>query len=131
MKKEHDGLTFQRGDAVAITAVVTAALVMIALLLIPSGGNGRVIARIYQDGEVIRELRLEENTEITVEGAYRNTISVRDGKIAFTHSDCPGEDCVHSGWISAPGRSAVCLPNRVEIRLEGEADTDDVDAVVQ
>ena len=105
-------------------------------------GNGRVFTQdaanpyirdgaVVIDGEVIRELRLEENTEITVEGAYRNTISVRDGKIAFTHSDCPGEDCVHSGWISAPGRSAVCLPNRVEIRLEGEADTDDVDAVVQ
>ena len=48
--------------------------------------------------------------------------------IAITGSDCPGEDCVHSGWIKASGRSIVCLPNKVEIRIVGQSD--DVDFVV-
>ena len=67
---------------------------------------------------------------MTVGGLYTNRITVRGGRIAITESSCPGEDCVHSGWIDRPGRSLVCLPNRVEIRLEGPAAEDDVDAVV-
>ena len=44
---------------------------------------------------------------------------------AFTESDCPGRDCVHSGSIGSTGRSIVCLPNRVEIRvISAEADVD-------
>ena len=54
-----------------------------------------------------------------------------DGKAAILESTCPGEDCVHSGWISQTGRSVVCLPNRAEVRIEGVSGADDVDAVVQ
>ena len=54
-----------------------------------------------------------------------NTITVCDGKISFSDSDCPGQDCVHSGSIGSTGRSLVCLPNAVEIRVvSGESDVD-------
>ena len=54
-----------------------------------------------------------------------NFIAVSDGAIAFTHSNCPGQDCVHSGSIHSTGRSLVCLPNRVEIRVvSGGSDVD-------
>ena len=45
------------------------------------------------------------------------TVTVKNGKIAVTHSDCPGKDCVGCGWQSQSGRSLVCLPNRMEIRI--------------
>jgi len=44
-------------------------------------------------------------------------VTVKNGKIAVTHSDCPGKDCVGCGWQSQSGRSLVCLPNRMEIRI--------------
>ena len=70
----------------------------------------------------------------TVGGEFENTISVSDGAIAFIKSTCPGTDCVHLGAASAPGRTLVCLPNRVEIRIvpaEGQANDDGVDFVVR
>ena len=67
---------------------------------------------------------MNETTEFVVEGDYTNVISVEDGKAAIIESDCPGADCVHSGWIHEPGRSIVCLPNRVEIRMEGASEVD-------
>ena len=79
---------------------------------------------VYEDGKVIREIPLTEETEFVVEGLYTNKIAVRDGKAAVIESDCPGGDCMHSGWISESGRSIVCLPNRVEVRIEGESDVD-------
>ena len=89
------------------------------------------VSRIYRNGEMIREMPLTENGEYLVTGIYENRIEIRDGKAAITRSSCPGEDCVHSGWISQAGRSIVCLPNRVEVRIEGSAADDDVDAVIR
>lgn len=46
-------------------------------------------------------------------------------------SDCPTQDCVHTGIITRSGQSIVCLPARIIIRLEGgTADPDAVDAVL-
>ena len=72
------------------------------------------------------EIQTASSLEIT--GKYTNTITVTDGKIAITASDCPGEDCVHSGAIHTTGRSIVCLPNEVEVRIVNASS--DVDFVV-
>lgn len=46
-------------------------------------------------------------------------------------SNCPTQDCVHTGIIARSGQSIVCLPARIIIRLEGgTADPDGVDAVL-
>ena len=44
-----------------------------------------------------------------------------DGAVYVTSSDCPNQDCVHSGAISRAGQSIVCLPARVAVTLEGSA----------
>ena len=79
---------------------------------------------IYQEGKLIQELSLDHDTEFVIEGDYENVVTVKDGKAAITKSDCPGTDCVHSGWIHEAGRSIVCLPNRVELRIEGASEVD-------
>ena len=85
-------------------------------------------AEIYLNGQLVKTVSLARTQQFVLEGDYCNTVSVQDGRIAITASDCPGEDCVHSGWIGSGGRSIVCLPNRVEIRIVAEHT--DVDFVV-
>lgn len=121
-------LRFQKGDLIAIALPLLLAVIVFAAVL-PGKERGVDIAEIYQNGQLIRRVSLEEDQEFTYTGDYSNTITVRDGKIAITKSDCPGEDCVHSGWIDASGRSIVCLPNRLEIRIL--SDENDVDFVVE
>lgn len=121
------GLSFRRGDLAAIGAVLLCALALGLALWARAAGTDRVVARVYQEGKLVGELPLDREASITLTGAYTNTITVRDGQVAVTYADCPGADCVHSGWVSAAGRAVVCLPNRVEIRLTGAPD---VDAVV-
>ena len=55
---------------------------------------------------------------------YTNKIVCENGSISVTESTCPGGVCVSSGSISEAGRSIVCLPNRVEIRITGSSDVD-------
>ena len=120
-------LRFQKGDylAVAVTLLL-AAVVFLAFL--PRETGDTPMAEIYLDGTLVRRVSLDTAAEFSVTGDYMNTVTVRDGKIAVTDSDCPGGDCVHSGWIGTSGRSIVCLPNRMEIRIVSAPG--DVDFVV-
>lgn len=120
-------LRFQKWDVLAIAGVVLLAAVVFMLFM-----SGRDVpaerAEVYQDGRLIKTLLLAEDQEFTVKGQYASVIAVRDGKIAVIRSDCPGEDCVGCGWVGSAGKSIVCLPNRLEIRVVTE--NTDVDFVV-
>lgn len=109
-------LQFQKGDILAI-AVVLILAVLISAAYIPHKNAPAGYAEIYRNGEKVQTVSLDTPQEFTMEFRYSNTIVVKDGKIAITESDCPGEDCVHSGWIGSTGRSIVCLPNELEIRI--------------
>ena len=122
---EQERLSFQKRDWIAIILVVVLAL-GIGLMFLPFSGesDGDCVVQIYQDGELLRELALSAVETLTIDGKYENTVSVRDGEVSITHSTCPGEDCVHSGAISKAGRSLVCLPNGLEIRITGAPEID-------
>lgn len=120
-------LRFRKWDLLAIVAtLLLGAVVFMAFL--PLNSPESAIVQVYQDGKLIREMALTEDSSFTVEGDYRNTVVIRDGKVSMESSSCPGKDCVHSGSIHTTGRSIVCLPNRVEIRITGQSD---IDAVVR
>lgn len=120
-------LRFQKGDIFAVALVVMLAVVTVFCFL-PKDDSVARVAEIYQDGERIETLDLNKDQKVSIDGNYHNTVTVSGGKVAITASDCPGEDCVHSGAITAPGRSIVCLPNGVEVRVVGQSA--DVDFVV-
>ena len=124
MKKREMRLTFCKGDIFAIVLVAAAAVLVSVLFWIKTGSEEGSLVSIYQEGELLKEIPLNQTTEFLVEGPYTNKILVKDGKAAIVESDCPGTDCVHSGWIHEAGRSIVCLPNRVEIRIEGASEVD-------
>lgn len=115
---------FKIGDLLAIGIVLLlAALCLLAFL--PRGTQEAACAQIYLGGELLMTVSLDTAQEFPVEGDYRNVVTVRDGQIAITASDCPGQDCVHSGSLHSPGRSLVCLPNALEIRVvSGQSDVD-------
>lgn len=115
-------LRFRKGDVLAVALVLLAA-VLVFLCFLPKGDAA--YAEVYLKGELLHKLPLNRNTQITVVGEFTNTVTVADGKIAVTASDCPGEDCVGCGWSNATGRSIVCLPNGLEIRIvSGQSDVD-------
>ena len=117
-------LTFRKGDLLAILLVLAMAAGVFAAFATASAPDENRTVQVYQDGRLIRELPLGEDTDLTVDGRYKCLISIENGYVCVSDSDCPGRDCVHSGRIHQPGRSIVCLPNRVEIRISGASDVD-------
>ena len=124
MKKNQMKLTFCKADLFAIAIVAVIAIFASIVFWAGVGSENGSVVNIYQEGVLIREISLETDTEIVIAGDYENVVTIKDGKAAITKSDCPGTDCVHSGWIHEAGRSIVCLPNRVELRIEGASEVD-------
>ena len=123
-------LRFCKGDAVVICLCIVLAILIGVVFWMKTGREEGTYVVVYQQGQKVRELPLERNTEVFIENDYTNKLVVKDKKVAIVESDCPGMDCVHSGWINGKGRSLVCLPNRVEVRIEGEVDSE-VDFIVR
>jgi len=78
--------------------------------------SGDIACDLYVDNKLLSQIDLNKNGDIKVPG--RNVIlSVKNHAIAFTQSDCPDKICIKTGYISQPGQTAVCLPNRVAIKI--------------
>ena len=63
MMKDLERLTFRKGDAVAIGAVILAAIALLIFFLVSAGNGEAHTVRIYRNGEAIREMPLGENGE--------------------------------------------------------------------
>lgn len=120
-------LNFRKGDCLAIALVLLLALA-VALCFFPWNASKPTVVEIYLDGTLVKTMDLSGEESFVLEGKYTNVITVSDGSVSITDSNCPGMDCVHSGAISTSGRSLVCLPNGVEVRIVGKSN--DVDFVV-
>ncbi len=46
-------------------------------------------------------------------------ITIRQGRVRFSHSPCRNQYCVHQGWLAHAGEVAMCLPNRISLELLG------------
>lgn len=105
-------------------ALAVAALAVALVFLLRPGDSTAVTAVITLDGAQVAQYRLDQLTgpvNLTVDQApYPLTIEAEPGRIRIAHSDCPSQDCVHTGWVSRPGQQIICLPNRLVISLSGE-----------
>ena len=121
---ESEKLNFQKADLLVIAAIILFAVLVAVPFLFPAPADGEAMVQIYQDGQLVQEVSLQQNTTLTIPGEYKNVVQIQDGKVGIIEANCPGNDCVHTGPVSTPGASIVCLPNRVEIRIVGSGGVD-------
>lgn len=117
----------KKGDKIAAMIILGLILVsVIGFFVYKQYSKGsHHIAVIKQDGKVIKTIDLDEVKEKTeIKIPYKdkdyNTIEVEPGRIRFIDADCPDKVCVKTGWISEPGQTAVCLPHKLMIKIDGQ-----------
>ena len=122
--KSKLSLQFKKRDFIIIAAALLLAAAVF-LFFLPKGETGRLYAEISKNGEVIASLPLDTDAEYVVNGDYENVVTISDRSAFFNSSNCPNEDCVHTGKLTKAGQLAVCLPNGVTLRIVGgEGDVD-------
>lgn len=115
------------GDFIIIGAVLLLAAALTALMAQNTAG-GRLYAEVWQNDVLVERVALTDETDRTIALDGHNVI-VLAGKTARVESaDCHDQVCVRTGTLMRAGQVAVCLPNRVVLKLVGE--TGEIDAIV-
>lgn len=112
---------FNRREWPVLLAAVLAAAVWLALSR--SGPEGaRAVAE--RDGSVVLDRELgglsePELVEIDGENGVKLTVELSKEGARVVEANCPDKTCQRTGLLTRAGESAVCLPGRVVLRLEG------------
>lgn len=115
------------GDCIIIGVVLLLAAALTALMAQNAAG-GRLYAEVWQNDVLVERVALTDETDRTIALDGHNVI-VLAGKTARVESaDCHDQVCVRTGTLMRAGQVAVCLPNRVVLKLVGE--TGEIDAIV-
>ena len=109
-------------DALVVLAVLALAGLLAARPFLAAKTAGELTVSVAIDGETVERCALSNYEGGMYESrGYTLTVAVENGAVRVSESDCPNQDCVHSGAISRAGQSIVCLPARVAVTLEGAA----------
>lgn len=112
------------GDYLVIALVLLGALATIPVLHQAAEASGRwAIVRL--DGQIVYQLSLAKDQEITVTGpAGETVIQVQGRRVRVVRSPGSQEICMRQGWIHKPGEALICLPNHVTIEIPGDSGID-------
>lgn len=115
----------RKGDLILILIVVAAAIGGFAYFQMGGRTSGELTAVIKKDNKVIEQInltQLSQQKRVEIAGDYHNFVLAEHGRIRFADADCPDRLCVDTGWLTKKGQTAVCLPNKTIIVIEGASD---------
>ena len=121
---------FSRRELPLLVAIALAAVIWLALSRAGPGGTRAIVER---DGETVltRELGgLEAPELVAVPGENGVTLTVelsREGARVL-EANCLDKTCQRTGLLIRAGESAVCLPGRIVLRLDGGRTGQELDA---
>ena len=115
------------GDFVIIGVVLALAAAIAAVLALGTSGD-RLYAEVWQDNELVERVELTDSTDRTIDLDGHNVIVLSGRTATMRSADCHDQVCVRTGTLTRAGQVAVCLPNRVVLRITGG--TSEIDAIV-
>ena len=116
------------GDFIIIGVVLVMAGALAAALTFHSSGD-KLYAEVWQNDQLIERVALTDSTDKTIDLDGHNVIVLHGKTAEIQSADCPDQVCVRTGRLTRAGQVAVCLPNRVILKLTGTS-TDGIDAIV-
>jgi hypothetical protein len=110
VKKEMYKATYYDYLLAAVIVILSASPLL--SFVKPSGAPSKAV--IYRNNTAIGQIELKDDAVINV-GEMQ--IEVKGKKVRVLKTDCPNKICKHAGWISSPGQSLICLPNKVVVEI--------------
>jgi hypothetical protein len=110
---------FTRADKILIISlIVISALSYPAIRYLSPEAS---FLEIEAQGETKTVVRMDQDRDVTVQGRLGTTIiHIDESGARFIQSPCVDKKCIKSAPIKDAGEIAVCVPNRVMIRVLGE-----------
>jgi len=125
----------KKWDVIVISLFVIASFIPALIFTLQAKADtGGYYVEIKVQGELYEKRQLTSHTgreEIRIETDLGvNIVEIIDEKVGMYEADCPDKICYSPEYISRPGETIVCLPNRIVIEVKGEKpDADDEDII--
>lgn len=118
-------------DGVIAAAVIAIAVIVAVVFYGNKTYSGELRVVVSVGNRVVDTLPLsdEKSTHTYCHNGYTLLVSMDGSGVRVEQSDCPSQDCVHTGTITRAGQSIVCLPAQIVVHLEG-ASEDAPDVIV-
>ena len=119
----------KKGDIFLLAMFVAAALLItFSPFLQCRGSSGKhsqaLVLKIRISGELYGTYDLNKNQSIQIQNQYgSNTLSIQNGTVSMTESDCRNQICVQTGPIEASGQMIVCLPHELIAEITASSDS--------
>lgn len=115
----------KKWDVIIIGLFVFASFIPALIFTINTrAASGGYYVEIKVQGENYKKVQLTGHTgreEIRIETNLGiNVIEIVDEKVGMYEADCPDKVCYSPEYITRPGETIVCLPNRIVIEVKGE-----------
>lgn len=108
------------GDKLTALAIIALIIYLFAHFWFTPGYSGVEFVSIQVDKQAPKLYPITKNQELSIDGPLGpSKIEIKNGKVHFFHSPCLNKLCISHGWISRPGETVACLPNRISISLIG------------
>lgn len=117
----------KKADRYILLAVVALIALAGGAMLLLRGGD-RLQVTVQVNGEVVMRQPLDgaERTRRIEAGGGFNEVRIGNGSAAVMHADCPDKLCVQRGEIDEAGQSAVCLPHKLVVSIDGKGSVDTI-----
>jgi len=102
-----------------IVFVIIAVCIAIAAVFAFMPKSPGAVGVISLDGKTVMTVSLEKDGTFTVPEIEGMEFEVAHGGIRVLSSDCPDKICVKTGFLNHEGMSAVCMPKKVIVTVEG------------
>lgn len=98
-------------------------LIAAALFFASANAQKPAAAVLEQDGRFVCSFRLDDPSLprlVEVPGEYPLEVWIEKDGARIQTADCPDQTCVRTGKLTRAGQTAICLPARFVLRLEGK-----------
>jgi len=115
---------FTRTDKIVIVALVLLSLAAYPIIKLHGSGGGAML-EIESMGKPYAVVEMNRRKTVTVPGVLGDSvIEINENGARFIETAGGDTNCIEQGYISDAGEMAVCVPNRVLIRVIGKSDID-------
>lgn len=113
----------RKKDILIIILILILAVLMWGIFYITQNKKA-TIAVITYDGKVVKTVSLSKDTEFPLAEDETVKFKVENQSISFIGASCPDKICENTGYLSKAGQTAVCLPKKVVLKVQGNTSVD-------
>ncbi len=112
-------MKLKRNDISLIMAVIIIGVVASLYIYMNKKPSGMAVLKYGNNQSMDIELSKDRRIDLESNGIEIH-LDIKDGAIAFIHSECPDHICERFGYIKNIGESAICLPAQASVTIISE-----------